>query len=191
MLLALFVLVALASFVAYGWMVYLVFQQEGVLWAILSFLFCFPILFFAFKDWQYYRNAIGLFVGLQIARAFIAMAMGDDSPNPNLFSQTEDAPKVVSSSGTATSTSRYSADSVGYERYCAKCHTAGIHGAPRMGDNQAWAARIDEAGRDKVMLNAYTGIGDHPALGGCDRCTPQQVDNMSYHLLTNSGVTYE
>lgn len=48
---------------------------------------------------------------------------------------------------------------------CTACHTAGVAGAPKMGDNAAWAPFI-KAGYDAMLNVALHGKGGMPAKGG-------------------------
>ncbi|HET6632411.1 MAG TPA: c-type cytochrome [Rhodanobacteraceae bacterium] len=68
-----------------------------------------------------------------------------------------------------------------YEHLCTTCHTAGVAGAPKLGDKGAWAPRIAE-GIDTLIkhaINGYTGPdGNHmPAKGGNPALTDEQVAN--------------
>ncbi|PKO48579.1 MAG: cytochrome c5 family protein [Betaproteobacteria bacterium HGW-Betaproteobacteria-4] len=48
---------------------------------------------------------------------------------------------------------------------CAACHTTGKDGAPKIGDQAAWAQRAAK-GLDKLTVNAITGVRSMPAHGG-------------------------
>ncbi len=52
-----------------------------------------------------------------------------------------------------------------YKDACAVCHTAGIAGAPKLGDKAAWAPRI-ATGMDAMYGVALKGKGAMPAKGG-------------------------
>jgi cytochrome c5 len=51
------------------------------------------------------------------------------------------------------------------ETVCAACHTTGKDGAPKIGDQAAWAQRASK-GLDKLTQNAITGVRNMPAHGG-------------------------
>jgi cytochrome c5 len=51
------------------------------------------------------------------------------------------------------------------EMQCVKCHAEGLHGAPRIGDRDAWLHRARK-GFDALLLGAIRGHGDMPARGG-------------------------
>lgn len=48
---------------------------------------------------------------------------------------------------------------------CAACHTAGVGGAPKTGDEEAWAARR-ELGLEALVASVVAGKGAMPARGG-------------------------
>ena len=52
-----------------------------------------------------------------------------------------------------------------YAAACAACHTAGAAGAPKLGDQGQWAARLGQ-GFDTLWKSAVNGIGAMPAKGG-------------------------
>jgi cytochrome c5 len=52
-----------------------------------------------------------------------------------------------------------------YESICTSCHTAGVAGAPKLGDKAAWAPRI-ATGMDTLYASAIKGKGAMPAKGG-------------------------
>lgn len=52
-----------------------------------------------------------------------------------------------------------------YEATCAGCHTAGVAGAPKPGDNAAWAARL-KGGIEALVASAVKGKNVMPPRGG-------------------------
>ncbi|HEY4090342.1 MAG TPA: c-type cytochrome [Luteibacter sp.] len=68
-----------------------------------------------------------------------------------------------------------------YESLCHSCHTAGVAGAPKLGDKGAWSARIAEgtAVLIKHAIEGYTGPdGNHmPPKGGNPALNDEQVTN--------------
>ena len=52
-----------------------------------------------------------------------------------------------------------------YDSVCMACHTAGVAGAPKLGDKAAWAPRL-APGFDEVLKIATTGKGAMPPKGG-------------------------
>ncbi|MBB3227947.1 cytochrome c5 [Luteibacter sp. Sphag1AF] len=68
-----------------------------------------------------------------------------------------------------------------YDNLCHSCHTAGVAGAPKLGDKGQWGTRIAEgtATLIKHAIEGYTGPdGNHmPAKGGNPSLTDEQVEN--------------
>ena len=63
-----------------------------------------------------------------------------------------------------------------YERYCFACHQAGIAGAPKLGDHDAWTPRIAQ-GRDVLYKNVKQGMSPGmPPRGGCPACTDTALE---------------
>jgi cytochrome c5 len=54
-----------------------------------------------------------------------------------------------------------------FKAQCTTCHTAGVAGAPKFGDKEAWAPRIAK-GLDALVQSALHGKGNMPAQGGGD-----------------------
>ena len=54
-----------------------------------------------------------------------------------------------------------------YNAQCVACHGSGAAGAPKLGDNAAWAARIT-TGYDALLHSALQGKGNMGAQGGGD-----------------------
>jgi cytochrome c5 len=52
-----------------------------------------------------------------------------------------------------------------YSQVCAACHTAGVAGAPKLGDKAAWAPRIKN-GIDALTTSVIKGKGAMPPKGG-------------------------
>jgi len=52
-----------------------------------------------------------------------------------------------------------------YEQTCAACHAAGLAGAPKIGDKEAWSAHI-EHGLEHMVESVIKGKGAMPAKGG-------------------------
>jgi len=74
-----------------------------------------------------------------------------------------------------------------YDNLCHSCHTAGIAGAPKLGDKGAWSARIAE-GLDTLVKHATDGYkgpdGNFmPAKGGNPSLTDEQVKNAVHWIV--------
>lgn len=64
-----------------------------------------------------------------------------------------------------------------YQRTCFSCHNSGINGAPRTGDQQAWAARMDK-GMDTLVHNAREGFQAMPPRGLCFDCSDEEYGDL-------------
>jgi cytochrome c5 len=52
-----------------------------------------------------------------------------------------------------------------FTKVCSACHSAGVNGAPKIGDHAAWNPRIAQ-GKDVLYQHAILGKGNMPAKGG-------------------------
>lgn len=57
-----------------------------------------------------------------------------------------------------------------YNQYCVACHAAGVAGAPKTGDTDAWAERLAD-GMDNAIAIAKKGLNAMPPMGLCMDCT--------------------
>jgi len=76
-----------------------------------------------------------------------------------------------------------------YMNFCASCHAGGIAGAPRVGDQPAWAERSVK-GVDAMVSNAINGYqgksGFMPARGGNSALTDEEVSSAVMYMLEQS-----
>jgi cytochrome c5 len=74
-----------------------------------------------------------------------------------------------------------------YDNLCHSCHTAGVAGAPKLGDKGAWAARIAEGAATLVKhaIEGYKGPDGNmmPAKGGNPALTDEQVTNTVHWMI--------
>ena len=69
---------------------------------------------------------------------------------------------------------------------CAACHAQGVNGAPRIGDETAWAARASQ-GLTTLTAHALTGIRDMPAHGGNMALSDIEIERAITHMVNQSG----
>lgn len=69
---------------------------------------------------------------------------------------------------------------------CAKCHQAGLEGAPKIGDRQAWIPRLKK-GLDALVASAIHGHGAMPARGGLPDLSDQEIRGAIVHMF-NVGL---
>ena len=77
-----------------------------------------------------------------------------------------------------------------YKAVCAGCHTAGVAGAPKMGDKAAWSARIAQ-GYDTLVAHAIGGIRAMPAKGGNPDLDDVEVARAVAYLANQAGATFK
>jgi cytochrome c5 len=73
---------------------------------------------------------------------------------------------------------------------CAACHTSGAAGAPKVGDNAAWAPRIAQ-GYDTLMKHAIEGIRAMPAKGGNPDLDDVEVARALVYMANKSGAKFK
>lgn len=69
-----------------------------------------------------------------------------------------------------------------YRSTCFACHASGAVGAPKTGDKEAWASRIEEKGMDTLVNNAKNGVGAMPPGGLCQNCTDEQFKALIEYM---------
>ncbi|MFN2337928.1 MAG: cytochrome c5 family protein [Gammaproteobacteria bacterium] len=74
-----------------------------------------------------------------------------------------------------------------YAAACIACHAAGAAGAPKTGDQAAWAPRAAQ-GMDTLMSHTLNGLNAMPPKGTCADCSEEELRNAVQHLLKEAGV---
>jgi cytochrome c551/c552 len=81
-----------------------------------------------------------------------------------------------------------------YKAVCAACHAQGIAGAPKVGDNAAWAAHIKE-GLAALAKNAINGVqspkGVMPPRGGNPSLSDWEVTAAVVYMANQSGASFK
>jgi cytochrome c5 len=72
---------------------------------------------------------------------------------------------------------------------CTTCHTAGLVGAPKFGDAEAWAPRI-KTGYDALLHAALAGKGNMGAQGGGD-FTDLEVGRAVVYMANKAGAKFD
>ena len=70
-----------------------------------------------------------------------------------------------------------------YNSNCIDCHKAGIAGAPKLGDKDAWAARIAQ-GKNTLLQHAWHGLRAMPPKGNCLDCTEDEIRKTIDFMLS-------
>ena len=68
-----------------------------------------------------------------------------------------------------------------YNRACMACHMAGIAGAPKTGDAEAWAPRL-EKGTETLIASIRKGLNALPAGGMCADCSDEEYTALINHM---------
>jgi cytochrome c5 len=71
---------------------------------------------------------------------------------------------------------------------CAKCHEAGVGGAPRIGDREAWAPRLKD-GLDNAVRVAIRGHGGMPPRGDQADLTDAEMRSAVLHMINPGAVS--
>jgi cytochrome c5 len=69
---------------------------------------------------------------------------------------------------------------------CVKCHEAGLNGAPKIGDRDAWIPRL-KLGVDNLVRSAIRGHGGMPPRGGQANLTDAELRNAIVYMF-NPGA---
>jgi len=77
-----------------------------------------------------------------------------------------------------------------FKSTCSACHAAGIAGAPKVGDPQAWKARISE-GYDKLLAHALGGYNTMPAKGGNPDLDDIEIARTVVYMANQSGAAFK
>jgi len=88
------------------------------------------------------------------------------------------APKVLQAGNTV------------YVAVCAACHDSGAAGAPKLGDNAGWSARLSQ-GYDILIKHAIEGIRAMPAKGGNPDLDNLEVERAVVYLANKSGASFK
>jgi cytochrome c5 len=68
---------------------------------------------------------------------------------------------------------------------CGNCHTAGLSGAPKIGDRAAWTKRAS-SGIDAAVASAIKGHGGMPARGGMADLTDAELKSAVQYMFQQS-----
>lgn len=69
-----------------------------------------------------------------------------------------------------------------YAQVCAACHTAGVAGAPKLGDREAWAPRA-RLGRNALTVSVLKGKGGMPPKGGNASISDEDARSAMDYML--------
>ena len=70
-----------------------------------------------------------------------------------------------------------------YQQTCGSCHEAGVVGAPKTGDVEAWKPRIAK-GMDVMVKHAREGFNTMPPAGLCYHCSDEDYAALITYMST-------
>jgi cytochrome c5 len=70
-----------------------------------------------------------------------------------------------------------------YQASCFACHSSGAAGAPKTGDAEAWAPRL-EKGMDVIIGSVKTGLNAMPPTGLCGDCSDDELKALIEYMAT-------
>ena len=68
-----------------------------------------------------------------------------------------------------------------YNKSCAVCHAAGVAGAPKTGDAEAWKPRLDK-GMETLVGSVTNGLNAMPPKGMCTDCSDEDYEALIKHM---------
>lgn len=77
-----------------------------------------------------------------------------------------------------------------YAQTCTACHTAGVAGAPKVGDKAGWSSLI-ASGLDQMVAVAIKGKGGMPAKGGNPALSDYEVARAVVFMANQSGASFD
>src|SRR5690554_3530987 len=72
---------------------------------------------------------------------------------------------------------------------CSACHTAGVAGAPKLGDSAAWGPLIAK-GFDALVKNAINGLNAMPPRGGNPNLSDVEVARAVAYMANQGGANF-
>lgn len=75
-----------------------------------------------------------------------------------------------------------------FDSTCTACHTAGVAGAPKIGDKSAWAPLI-KTGYDAMLKIALHGKGAMPPKGGNPSLSDFEIERAVVYMANKSGAS--
>lgn len=74
-----------------------------------------------------------------------------------------------------------------YEQVCSICHTSGLLGAPKLGDQAAWVALV-KLNLDVLVQRSIDGYKGHPPRGACYKCSDADIIAAVKYMAQESGT---
>lgn len=101
--------------------------------------------------------------------------MPAQAPAPQMSEPAAAPPAEAAAPAATAETQTAAADGQGiYKASCQACHAAGVAGAPKLGDKDAWAPRIAK-GSDAMYTSVIKGLNAMPPKGACMSCSEDEL----------------
>lgn len=68
-----------------------------------------------------------------------------------------------------------------YQNSCVFCHGSGAAGAPKTGDEAAWAPRLEKS-MDELVASTRNGKGAMPPMGMCNDCSDEEFKALIEYM---------
>ncbi len=72
-----------------------------------------------------------------------------------------------------------------YNQYCFSCHAAGVAGAPKLKDADAWEQRVSK-GKATLLANTLSGFKGMPLKGACMACEEDEIQAAIDYMVNFS-----
>jgi cytochrome c5 len=73
-----------------------------------------------------------------------------------------------------------------YKQSCMACHAAGVAGAPKLGDSEAWSSRLAK-GTDALVQSVTNGLNAMPPKGGCMTCSDDELRGAVEYMVSQGS----
>ncbi|MGP1678416.1 MAG: c-type cytochrome [Burkholderiales bacterium] len=77
-----------------------------------------------------------------------------------------------------------------YKSVCSACHASGAAGAPKLGDEGEWAARLKQ-GEEALLASALKGKGAMPARGGGAHLSDLELERAVVYMANQAGAKFK
>lgn len=77
-----------------------------------------------------------------------------------------------------------------YKAVCSACHTSGAAGAPKLGDQADWSARLKQ-GQKALLASAIKGKNAMPARGGGADLSDLEVERVVVYMANKAGAQFK
>ena len=148
------------------------------------------------KEKSFFKPYLYVVLGTLVSFSLVSCSSEDSTASNEVEKRTApvgqvDIAMAGDDSGATTSAAETSIGKSTYDGVCFACHAAGIAGAPKQGDKEAWAARLDQ-GNDALYdhaINGFTGAGGMmPAKGGRVDLSDDDVKAAVDYMLEAVGA---